>query len=236
VEKPTTLSLTTAVLDQLRDDILTGALAPGEKLRLEHLTDRYGCGRTPLREACSRLAAEGLVVASEQRGFRVAAVSRDDLLDLTRTRQRVEGLALRDAIQHGDAAWESDVRQALERLTAVPRARRGANAWTWDERHRALHTALLGGSGSPWLMRFFGLLFDQSERYRRLSQVLAGATRDVEGEHEALVRAALDRDAERAAALLTEHIAKTTDVVLRSYPSLAVTSVDDLSTKRARRA
>lgn len=234
--KPAVRSLTTAVLDRLRHDILTGQLAPGEKLRLEHLTDRYGSGRTPLREACSRLAAEGLVVASEQRGFRVAAVSRDDLLDLTRTRQRVEGLALRDAIARGGPTWEREIRDALERLTNVPRARRGGINPAWDERHRALHTALLGGSGSPWLMRFFGLLFDQSERYRRLSQVVAGATRDVEGEHEALVRAALERDAERAVALLTEHIAKTTDVVLRGVGVPNEAPSPRLPTKRRRRA
>jgi DNA-binding GntR family transcriptional regulator len=64
------------------------------------------------------------------------------------------------------------------------------------------------------------VLFDQSERYRRLAQAYGQADRDVDGEHRALVRAALGRDAERACALLTEHIAKTTDVVLAGLPSL----------------
>lgn len=214
-------SLTTAVLDQLRADILAGVLAPGEKLRLEHLTTRYGSGRTPLREACSRLAAEGLVLASEQRGFRVAPISREDLNDLTLTRQRIETLALRDAIAHGDALWEARVSAALARVSATPRHRRGVSSEAWQEHHRELHAALLSACASPWLLRFHALLYDQSERYRRLSEVVGGATRDVECEHAELVRAALERDAERACALLTEHLAKTKDLVLRGHPGLA---------------
>ncbi|WP_205633598.1 GntR family transcriptional regulator [Labilithrix luteola] len=231
------VSLTTSVLDRLRTDILNGLVEPGEKLRLEHLTSRYGSGRTPLREACSRLAAEGLVVASEQRGFRVAPISRDDLTDLTRTRQRIETLALRDAINYGDSAWEADVRSALDRLAAVTRAPSRPLPVAWENAHRALHLALLGACRSPWLLRIHGQLYDQTERYRRLSEAYAGSSRDVEGEHAALVHAALNRDAERACALLTEHIAKTAEVVLKGHPKLSPpptcsTRMTRMSTKR----
>lgn len=232
------MSLTTSVLDQLRADILNGLMEPGEKLRLEHLTSRYGSGRTPLREACSRLAAEGLVVASEQRGFRVAPISRDDLTDLTRTRQRIETLALRDAIIFGDSTWEADVRAAFEQLSQRTRSATRALSSAWEEAHRGLHLALLGACRSPWLLRIHGQLYDQTERYRRLSEAYAGPSRDVEGEHAALVQAALSRDAERACALLTEHIAKTAEVVLKGHPELAPppTSSTRMSTKRRTRS
>lgn len=233
-------SLTTTVTDRLRADILAGRLAPGEKLRLEHLAPHYGSGRTPLREACSRLAAEGLVHASEQRGFRVAPISLDDLVDLTTTRQRLESLALRDAILHGDLRWESRVEHALAHLEETPRLRGDTIAPAWEAGHRELHEALLSACRSPWLIRFHALLYDQSERYRRLSEGAPGCpTRDVDGEHTELVRASLARDAERAAALLVEHIAKTKDRVLRGHPSLvgaAVAPVRKMSTKRARRS
>lgn len=236
------VSLTTTVLDKLRSDILGGKLAPGEKLRLEHLTERYGSGRTPLREACSRLAAEGLVLASEQRGFRVAPISREDLLDLTRTRQRVETLALRDAIFQGDQRWEEGVRAALEALKALPRRRPGHLLPAWEGAHRRFHDALLAGCRSTWLLRFHAQLYDQTERYRRMSEVLGGQDRDVDGEHLALATAALARDAERAAALLTEHIAKTAELVLRGHPALRAAAApaqarpaDKMSTKRPAR-
>src|ERR1700761_9331892 len=99
-------TMASAVVDRLRDDIVQGVLPPGEKLRLEHLAPRYGVGRTPLREACCRLAAEGLVTIEDQRGFRVTPISRAGLLDLTRTRQHIETLALRQSILAGDLRWE----------------------------------------------------------------------------------------------------------------------------------
>ncbi len=86
--------------------------------------------------------------------------------------------------------------------------------------HGRLHGALLSACGSPWLLRFQAVLFDQSERYRRLAQAYGQADRDIDGEHRALVRAVLARDAERACALLTEHIARTTEVVFAGLPDL----------------
>lgn len=213
-------TLASTVVDRLRAEIVHGSFAPGEKLRLEHIAERYGVGRTPLREACCRLAAEGLVSIIDQRGFRVSPISRADLLDLTRTRQQLESLALRASITRGDHAWEAGVTAALARLQSLSRpARRRAPSFDreWEAEHGRFHAALLGACDSPWLLRFHSLLFGQSERYRRLSLAPAarGAPqRDITGEHEALARAALARDVERACALLVEHIARTTERVL----------------------
>jgi DNA-binding GntR family transcriptional regulator len=225
-------TLTSTVLDSLRADIVDGTLAPGTKLRLEHLTSRYEAGRTPLREACFRLASEGLVTLEDQRGFRVTPISRADLLDLTRTRQQIECLALRASIAHGDLAWEGEVTAALHRLLrlssthggAVTGGGRGGKATaldkTWEHEHGHLHSALVSACGSSWLLRFRALLFEQSERYRRLAIGYGQPGRDIDGEHQALVRAALERDGERACALLTEHLARTTDRVLAGHPAL----------------
>ncbi|MBX3214514.1 MAG: FCD domain-containing protein [Labilithrix sp.] len=221
-------TLASSVLDRLRADIVYGRLGPGEKLRLEHLAVTYDVGRTPLREACCRLASEGLVTIVDQRGFRVTPISRADLIDLTRTRQQIETLALRASIFRGDLAWEGEVTAALHRLTRLskPSGGRGAPPRlddTWESEHGKLHAALLSACDSPWLLRFHSLLFDQSERYRRLATAYGQPERDIDGEHVALVRAALERDAERACALLTEHIARTTDRVLAAHPALAAT-------------
>jgi len=70
----------------LRRDIIEGRLAPGEKLRVEHLKDDYGVGAGTLREALSLLISDALVVSQGQRGFRVAPVSIEDFEDITRTR------------------------------------------------------------------------------------------------------------------------------------------------------
>ncbi|WP_394848737.1 GntR family transcriptional regulator [Pendulispora brunnea] len=217
-------TLATTLVDRVRADILAGALRPGEKLRLEHLAARYDVGRSPLREACGRLAAEGLVVIEDQRGFRVAPISRKDLFDLTRTRQQIEALALRDSLAHGDLDWEAQVTGALhklERTSFTTPEEPGALSPAWESAHRALHDALVAACRSAWLHRFRTVLYDQSERYRRLAvEYKCDGHRDVLGEHAALARAALARDVERTCALMTEHVARTTDLVLEAYPSL----------------
>ena len=85
----------------------------------------------------------------------------------------------------------------------------------WSAAHDAFHEALASGCGSPWLLRLRRTLYDQSERYRRLSVPLGEATRDIAGEHRALMQAALARDATAAAALLARHLALTTQVLLQ---------------------
>ena len=69
--------------DLLRRDILSGSLAPGQRLRTKDLQTRYGLGLSPLRESLQRLSAEGMVVNDAQRGFAVAPVSVAELRDLT---------------------------------------------------------------------------------------------------------------------------------------------------------
>ena len=63
------------VYDRLRTDVISGELAPGQRLALDMLKERYQVGVTPLREALYRLSASLLVEAEDQRGFRVADIS-----------------------------------------------------------------------------------------------------------------------------------------------------------------
>src|SRR4051812_27845770 len=106
---------------RIRQDILGGVIAPGTKLHINNLCDRLDVRLTPVREALNRLASEGLLVHTEQRGFRVAALSLDDLADLTEARVQLNALALRSAITNGDEQWEEQVLLSFHRLLRTPR-------------------------------------------------------------------------------------------------------------------
>src|SRR5881227_3354643 len=84
-------SLTSAVQERLRSDILSTQLLPGQKLHIAGLAKQFSVSLAAVREALSRLVADGLVQASDQRGFRVSPVSAD-LRDVTQTRVDIEGL------------------------------------------------------------------------------------------------------------------------------------------------
>jgi len=206
------MTLATAVHRRLREDILSGRLLPGQKLKLRDLAESYGAGASPMREALSKLAAEGLAEQLEHRGFRVAAAAPGQLAGLIRSRVLAECAALRDSLQHGDAAWEEALVLAEHRLNRVARSldpyRFVANP-EWEACHLRFHQALLAACEAPPLLAFCDRLREEARRYRALSNTLAYPGRDVAAEHAAIARAALDRDAERAAALLAQHYERT---------------------------
>ena len=208
--------------DLLRRDILSGTLAPGERLRTKELQARYGLGLSPLRESLQRLSAEGMVVNDAQRGFAVAPVSVAELRDLTVARTALESTMLPMAMQLGGADWEGDIVAAFHRLSRTPLPNDPAamaDASLWELRHRSFHHALVAGCGSPWLLRLHGQLVDQSERYRKI-RILhhlesQAQVRDVNAEHQAVMDAVLRRDATQAVALMTQHLVATSDATAR---------------------
>lgn len=205
-------SLTRAIYDALRDEVLSGRILPGEKIPIADTAGRYGVSLSAVREALSRLVADGLVHAHDQRGFRASPVSVADLRDVVRVRSEIEFLALDDAIAHGDTGWESRIVAAhhmLAKTPVYPSDAAGRVSDLWMERHKAFHQALLSACTSPWLLRISAMLFDQTERYRRLLGYIAASGRGVDDEHRALMDAFLARDAAKAKALMASHFEAT---------------------------
>lgn len=224
-------TLTSAVLERLRADILSTRLVPGQKLHIAGLAKQFSVSLAAVREALSRLVADGLVQASDQRGFRVSPVSPADLEDVTRTRIDIEGLALRRSIDRGGPDWLASVEAAFEALKAVPYHYPDDPTVHYEEwviRHRVFHRALVNACGSPWLLGFRDVLHEQSERYRRLSIRRQGSQdggpRDVGSEHAAIVAAVLRRDADAAVAALSTHFATTMRLVELAVPGIAEVS------------
>ena len=207
----------------IRSDIIRGRLAPNLRLRLEDLRETYQMGFSPIREALMQLDSEGLVVLEKMKGFRVAPVSLDHLDDLTRVRIEVESLALRWSIEKGDATWEAEILGSFHRLSKQQKSNpddpQNINEG-WRNEHRAFHAALVAACGSKLLISICDSLYDQAERYVALSIRYLEQPRDDLIEHEALMRAALDRDAGTAARLCAEHIALTTAKVSASSDAL----------------
>jgi DNA-binding GntR family transcriptional regulator len=211
-------TLAALVHGRLRADLVRGRLRPGDRLRFNVLRRSYGVGLSPLREALSRLAADGLVSLQGQRGFQVAPVSLADLRDVYEVRRGLEVTALRASIARGDDRWEAEIVAAFHRLRKSYLRGRDHPALLgdeWELAHRAFHLALLSACGSPWLLHLRNILFDHAERYRQLAVAYGYPSRVSLGEHRAMVEATLARDAGRACRLLETHLRKTADIVAR---------------------
>ena len=137
------INLTQGAYEDLRADLLSCRIAPGSRLKVQELCDRLSVSLGAIREALSRLTSEGLVVAEPQRGFRAAPISKEDLIDLTKTRIQIETLCIRRAIEVGDVAWESQLVAALHRLSQP------ATSALWKAACAVAHSSLecTGSSG-----------------------------------------------------------------------------------------
>lgn len=203
-------TLATSIAARLRAQITCGAIPPSEKLHLDELRSRFGVSLSPLREALSRLSAEGFVVMEDQRGYRVAPVSETNLLEVTKLRSEFESLALRESILHGDDRWESELVASQYRLSKFESGEGGSRrVEEWESAHRELHQKLLSACQLPLLLHFCATLHDLNDRYRRLFLENHPIDRNVQEEHEKIVQATLARRADEACALLRTHIERT---------------------------
>lgn len=201
---------------QLRDDIIEGRLAPGEKLRVEHLKARYQVGAGTLREAITRLVSDALVVAEGQRGFRVASIALEDLHDLTRLRLHIEIDALRQSIRHGDTGWRARLQQVFDELSAFEQPILAEHRARWELLNARFHETLTSAHESPWTVKVLRLLSRHGERYRRYAIGLAESGRNVHAEHREIFEFAMAGMEARAALALEAHIRATPDLLMHA--------------------
>ena len=218
IDKATGDTLSERVAALVEADIVSGALAPGSRLAIADLAAHYGIGATPVREGLSRLVARGLIVAIGQRGFRVSAISRADLEDITKLRVLIECEALRESMIRGDGAWEGAIVAALHRLrryTEQNGAGLREGSPEFDALHKGFHTALIAECGSPRMLAAHSDLYDQAYRYRRIMMSGFEDSGEFVAVHEELAELVITRRSPEALARLAAHLTSTLAAV---YP------------------
>jgi DNA-binding GntR family transcriptional regulator len=208
------ISKTNEAYQVLRNAILWGELPAGSRLRTNVLTKEYDIGLGALREALSRLSAEGLTQAEAYRGYVVTPISAEDVKDLARVRTVVETQCLVWAIENGDIDWESNILAATHRLVNSVRDK-DAHPATWTQAHFNYHEALVACCGSPRLLQIRNSLYEQSERHRRL-ELSIPHDRNADDEHRQLANAVIARDIPLATRLMYNHINHTADFIVRA--------------------
>ncbi|WP_083408692.1 GntR family transcriptional regulator [Mycolicibacterium rutilum] len=196
-------TLVEVVGNRLRDAILSGVLAPGEKIREEQVCADYGISRAPLREALRLLAQQGLVEHLPRRGSRVAEWSASDILQLYGLRAVLERHAIETALPLADPKRAlAPVRRAFDRMRAA------TDQLARDDAHRMFHAAVVGLAGNrqldialePILLKLqVPMAMNMREEARR------STTRDGIARHRAILRALEANDADTVLAALDSH-------------------------------
>ena len=192
---------------RIKRDIIFGDLAPGSKLKLDGLRERYSASMSTLRETLNRLASEGFVDAQDQRGFFVTPVSREDLIEIANLRVLLECHALRLSVEKGDTDWEGNLVAAHHKLHLMEQKMLegdDSQKEDWKRYDWEFHLAMIEACGSRNLLSLHAVLFDKYLRYQML--VLTNRGQVAVQEHKEMFDAALSRDVDGAARSLQTHI------------------------------
>lgn len=211
---------TPSTYQALRNDILEGEIEPESKLSIAVLAERYGSSSAPVREALSRLVAEGLVTRRGQRGYWAAPISSAEFVEVSRLREMLEVDAFRQSIERGDLDWEAEIAGARHRELAV-KSMAGLSeteqAVARTRENRRFHMALISACPSKWQLRFISTLYDQTERFRRLALNTQSENREPKAdEHQQIMISAFKRDVKTACELLRLHIRHSNDAVIEA--------------------
>ena len=195
-------SVTQRTYQTLRQMIVTGALKPGQKLKIEGLKEALDTGASPIREALSLLTSDNLVERHDQRGFTAANISQQNFKEILILRSTLEDLALRESIAHATQDWEEKIVVAHHRMVRAE----GGDHGDFEQLHKAFHMALLSNAASPIMLKYCSQLYDLNIRYRYLAgSSLSYKSRNVGDEHTQIIDALVARDADSASAELLNH-------------------------------
>lgn len=204
----------TAVADELRAMIQSGELEPGARLRQSQVAERLGVSTTPVREAFTALAREGLVRQDAQRGAIVFVPSREELQENYEIRIALEPLATEFA------AKQLNDEQLDEIELLVKQMRKETDARRYGELNGVFHATIYAASERPRLIELIGNLRDSALQYMRLVKVSGVDDKrywtEAQHEHEEIAKALRSRAAKRAATLMAQHLKHSADHIAAS--------------------
>lgn len=209
-------TLTNKVMEMIRQDILLGELAPGQKLVVAELKERYDVGASPIREALVQLSWKKYVIFAPQKGCWVAPVSVAELEELFEASQLLSHTLLAQAIEKGGESWELEILTSFHKLSRLNSAEQDVDVNEWEKRHSEFHLALLNSSQPSVMLELYREVYEQIERYRH---IWASRNRDDgqryhdHGEHEAMMKAVLNRDIQTAQTLLRNHSQRAIEMI-----------------------
>jgi len=196
-------TLSSAILDRLRREILAGEHPEGTQLRQEALAQSYEVSRIPVREALFQLESEGLVRIVPHKGAIVSGLSRDEIDDVFALRALLEPRLLASsapALSAEDFAAIASMEAAFEAATA------SGDIGRWGLLNADFHMALYARASQPRTLAIVAGLLQTSDRYTRLQLQRRSSIDRARREHTDLIRLCRDGAIAQAGRLLVDHI------------------------------
>jgi DNA-binding GntR family transcriptional regulator len=222
---PIPRTVTSTLVENLRDEILLGELVPGQHIRLEEIAARFDVSTMPVREALRDLEAEGLVNIFPHRGAVVTQLSSDDLQDIYDVRAVLEEMATRLAVPH---MTEATFKQLLSYINQMDSHL--GELVTLVKLNNDFHNTLYNASGRRHLCDLTCLMRYRTQHYLHAFISHLGGMPQAQAEHRAIIEACRQGDADRAAMLVHNHVVHVGDAIIeyvRQQEEANISTVSD---------
>ena len=215
VDISTTASASTIVFNALRKAIVEGEIPAGAPLRQDEIANMFNISRIPVREAISRLEEQGLIKTQRYKGAVVAGLSADEAAEVFDLRALLEPEILRDAVPKMSKDCLKKARAHCMAFSDSP------NPMEWGDLNRTFHRTLYGASALKYHKEVADNAMDRVERYTRAQLVMSNGMERADIEHQAILEACEEGDADRASLLLRDHIFGAKHSLLEHFPTAA---------------
>lgn len=233
------MALPVSVVDSLcvdiKKSILSGKYPPGTVLRQEELAQQYNVSRVPLREAFSRLEAEGYLLLRPRRGYSVASLNPEEISEIFDLRMVIESHAAQIATLNRTQDDIRAVEDVVARMEALDPALSDYHG-QWCDLNREFHEALIRPCRRPRLLKIALQLRDNVEPYIRLESAMTGSSSEPDRDHREIVQAFAEGNAELMAALSAAHCGRTANRLLRSLRDAGSPDEQDSPAPKRRKA
>lgn len=206
------LSLYEAVTERLREMVLEGELAPGSRISEKQLCEIFDVSRTPLREALKVLANEGLVELLPNRGAKVTEVTLREVVDLFEVMVVLEGLSGKLLVARATDADIEEIRGMHQRMIALYQRHERAEYFLLNQ---DIHRRLTEIAGNSVLLELESTLAVKITRARYMANMQMGRWDESASEHEQILEALEERDAQKLSTAMRLHMRKTGDAVIQ---------------------
>jgi DNA-binding GntR family transcriptional regulator len=210
-DQPLRTTISDSLAARLRDDIRSGRISPGSRLRQLEIADRFKVSTTPVREAFATLEREGLVVSAPHRGVVVFRPTITDLQETYEIRIPLESLAIELAVPNMTDEDLAELESFLRQMQAAKDDR-----GRYNELNAAFHARMYRCARRPKLERIIADLREASAAYLRLYATISPSAEDTHAEHTAIVAACRAKAPKRAAKAMTKHLQHTVDFVSKN--------------------
>jgi DNA-binding GntR family transcriptional regulator len=191
------------LISDIRNEVSSGILKPGDQLEVTALAERFGVSRTPIREAIRTLVETGVLETRPRKGSFVRVLSAKQLLDLFQVAAELEGMACRLAALSLTKENVEAIERGLAKCTQAAEAQNNAE---YAMANLDFHTAIHNASGNDWLIEQLRQLQINLNSYRTMPYEIRGRLNKSTDEHKIICNAILSGDGEHACNLMRDHM------------------------------